>query len=101
MKCTFLIIIYLALFFNGYSQTSSTVSVSSSGWKRVGYVDLIAGRGFGKVSIYTTGGNLAPQFLDIHCLKIGLQMQVYVLKLTVRLPIGRMYVLHTIRSQCL
>ncbi|GEM68735.1 hypothetical protein SMI01S_23410 [Sphingobacterium mizutaii NBRC 14946 = DSM 11724] len=52
-----------------FSQTPSTASVGSSGWKRVAYVNSASGRGFGKVSIYTVGSTSTPYQLDIEWFK--------------------------------
>jgi len=52
-----------------YSQTPVSANVSSSGWKRVAYVNGLAARGFGKVTIYTTGGSLTPYQMDINWFK--------------------------------
>ena len=52
-----------------HAQTPVAASVNAAGWKRVAYCKGSAGRGFGKVTIYTTGGALAPYQLDIEWFK--------------------------------
>ncbi len=45
------------------------ISVNSPGWKKVAYNHLSGGRGFGKITIYTTGGSYAPEYTDIYWYK--------------------------------
>ncbi|PRD44963.1 hypothetical protein C5745_18840 [Sphingobacterium haloxyli] len=53
-----------------YAQTTSSVSVDGPGWKRVAYNRLgPAGRGFGKITVFTAGGSNAPRYLDIEWFK--------------------------------
>ncbi|GGH31431.1 hypothetical protein GCM10011418_44220 [Sphingobacterium alkalisoli] len=54
---------------NAYSQTNSTASVNGVGWKRVAYCNGTSGRGFGKISLYTSGGNNTPYQADIEWFK--------------------------------
>lgn len=49
------------------AQTSAIVN--GPGWKRVAYSTSPASRGFGKVSIYTTGGVVQPQYVDLFWFK--------------------------------
>lgn len=51
------------------AQTPVTAKVDAAGWKRVAYVNNIGGRGFGKISIFTSGGSQAPNYLDIEWFK--------------------------------
>ncbi|WP_343536109.1 hypothetical protein [Sphingobacterium thalpophilum] len=51
------------------AQTSATAKVDAAGWKRVAYVSSTAGRGFGKISLFTTGGATTPNYLDIEWFK--------------------------------
>ena len=56
----------------GICQTPVTASVGSAGWKRIAFINSInntGGRGFGKVTIYTTGGSVTPYQLDVHWAK--------------------------------
>ncbi|MGJ1404174.1 hypothetical protein ACR79N_00565 [Sphingobacterium siyangense] len=51
------------------AQTAATASVSTAGWKRVAYVNNLGGRGFGKVTLFTSGGSNTPNYLDIEWFK--------------------------------
>lgn len=51
------------------AQTPVTAKVDAAGWKRVAYVNSAAGRGFGKISLFTTGGAATPNYLDIEWFK--------------------------------
>lgn len=44
----------------------SAVATNGSGWRRVAHIDGSAGRGFGTVTIYTTGGSYTPRMLTIN-----------------------------------
>jgi len=48
------------------SHTSASASTSGTGWKRVAHVDGSAGRGHGKITVYTTGGSYAPRMTTIN-----------------------------------
>lgn len=64
-----LLLVVLLSSINLRAQTPVTAKVDGPGWKRVAYVNNIGGRGFGKVSIFTSGGNQAPNYLDIEWFK--------------------------------
>lgn len=51
------------------AQTAATATVSTAGWKRVAYVNNPGGRGFGKVTLFTSGGSNTPNYLDIEWFK--------------------------------
>ncbi|NQD71521.1 hypothetical protein HP439_12380 [Sphingobacterium shayense] len=68
MKNLLLIILVLG-FSISRAQTPVTASVNAAGWKRVAYCNAAAGRGFGKITIYTTGGSATPYQLDIEWFK--------------------------------
>lgn len=65
----FLLLVVLLSSINLRAQTPVTAKVDAAGWKRVAYVNNIGGRGFGKISLFTTGGNQAPNYLDIEWFK--------------------------------
>jgi hypothetical protein len=70
MKTTYLVLLLIILLcFKGQAQTPVNASVNASGWKRVAYVTGAAARGFGKISIFTTGGSDTPYYLDIEWFK--------------------------------
>ncbi len=46
--------------------TSSYAQTGGIGWKRVAHIDNINGRGFGKVTLYTTGGSYNPEMTNIN-----------------------------------
>lgn len=48
-----------------WGQTTSTVSSGGTGWKRIASSQGGAGRGFGKVTLYTAGGTFTPSALTI------------------------------------
>ncbi|MCW8311112.1 hypothetical protein K7A41_07750 [Sphingobacterium sp. InxBP1] len=50
-------------------QTPVTAKVDAPGWKRVAYVSSASGRGFGKVTLFTSGGATTPNYLDIEWFK--------------------------------
>ncbi|WP_454880750.1 hypothetical protein [Sphingobacterium detergens] len=64
-----LLLVVLLSSINLRAQTAFTAKVDAAGWKRVAYVNNIGGRGFGKISIFTSGGNQAPNYLDIEWFK--------------------------------
>lgn len=64
-----LFIVVLLNCINLCAQTPVTTSVNAPGWKRVAYVNSAAGRGFGKISLFTTGGATTPNYLDIEWFK--------------------------------
>lgn len=68
-KDLLIIIFFLFACINLRAQTPVTANVDAAGWKRVAYVQNIGGRGFGKISIFTAGGNQAPNYLDIEWFK--------------------------------
>lgn len=69
LKLLGLFISLLAIEF-AYAQTTSNISVDGPGWKRVAYNRLgSAGRGFGKITVFTAGGSNAPRYLDIEWFK--------------------------------
>jgi hypothetical protein len=47
------------------AQTTATVSSGGTGWKRIAFVQGTGGRGFGRVSLYTAGGNFTPSASNI------------------------------------
>ena len=47
------------------AQTTGTASSGGTGWKRIAHIDGQAGRGFGTVSFYTSGGNYTPRVTTI------------------------------------
>lgn len=52
------------------AQTATTIAVDTPGWKRIAYNRAgSAGRGFGKITVLTTGGDNAPRYLDIEWFK--------------------------------
>ncbi|WP_156308946.1 hypothetical protein [Sphingobacterium endophyticum] len=53
----------------GFAQTPVSAAVNSAGWKRVAFVNSASGRGFGKVSVYSTGSSSTPYHLDIEWFK--------------------------------
>ncbi|MDR2270587.1 MAG: hypothetical protein LBF27_06745 [Sphingobacterium sp.] len=64
-----LLIVALLNYANLMAQTPVNAKVDAAGWKRVAYVNNIGGRGFGKISIFTSGGSQAPNYLDIEWFK--------------------------------
>ena len=66
-----LLLMLIALFYcvNLFAQTPVSVKVDAAGWKRVAYVNNIGGRGFGKVTLFTSGGSTTPNYLDIEWFK--------------------------------
>lgn len=64
-----MLLVVLLSSINLRAQTPVTAKVDAAGWKRVAYVNNIGGRGFGKISLFTTGGNQAPNYLDIEWFK--------------------------------
>ncbi|GAB1856185.1 hypothetical protein MHTCC0001_10200 [Flavobacteriaceae bacterium MHTCC 0001] len=65
------LIIFLLVFFLGYSQTeiTKTVTVDATGWKRVARLDGATGRGYNEVTIMTTGGVSTPRVAKISWFK--------------------------------
>jgi len=53
-------LLYLGMILPVFSQTVTNVSVNGAGWKRIAVVNASKGRGFGRVSVYTTGGSYTP-----------------------------------------
>ncbi|WP_286863326.1 MULTISPECIES: hypothetical protein [Sphingobacterium] len=64
-----LLLVVLLSSINLRAQTPVTAKVDAAGWKRVAYVNNTGGRGFGKISIFTSGGSQAPNYLDIEWFK--------------------------------
>ena len=65
-----LIILFLLVYLNTelvYGQ--NVVSVNGAGWKRIAYNSVPHGRGFGKVSLYTSGGSYTPEYVEIDWFK--------------------------------
>ena len=53
-----------------HAQTTTHVAIDGPGWKKVGYNRPgSAGRGFGRFTIFTTGGSNAPRYLDVEWFK--------------------------------
>ncbi|PRD44541.1 hypothetical protein [Sphingobacterium haloxyli] len=70
MKANYFVLLLLLCWTTGvWSQTRTTASVNGAGWKRVAYCNSPAGRGFGRVTLYTTGGAATPYHLDIEWFK--------------------------------
>lgn len=70
MKIKYLLFIVVALTgLKVQAQQTVIASVNAAGWKRVGYTNVSNGRGFGKISVFTSGGNNSPTHLDIEWFK--------------------------------
>ncbi|MEX2590306.1 MAG: tail fiber domain-containing protein [Chitinophagales bacterium] len=48
------------------SYEQENVATNGTGWRRIAEVSGSAGRGFGSVSLYTTGGSYNPNYTTIH-----------------------------------
>ncbi|ANH80039.1 hypothetical protein A8C56_02735 [Niabella ginsenosidivorans] len=68
MKKSLLFILLLLGTASLYAQTPTTAS-ATAGWKRIASISSLAGRGFGKVTVFTTGGSYVPYQTDIHWFK--------------------------------
>jgi hypothetical protein len=72
MKYILLLVVLAASFWmqKGYAQTTVNAATGGTGWKRVATVQGIAGRGFGRVTVYIRGGdNFAPNMIHIDWFK--------------------------------
>jgi len=70
MKAKYFVLLLLVCWTTGvWAQTRTTASANGAGWKRVAYCNSPAGRGFGRVTLYTTGGAATPYQLDIEWFK--------------------------------
>lgn len=66
---SFFLVFFISLMFCGPIFSQTNVKVSSAGWKKLAYTNVVGSRGFGKLSLYVTGGTYAPQYVDIHWFK--------------------------------
>jgi len=70
MKTRYILLLLLIFSISrSWAQTRTTASVNGAGWKRVAFCNSAAGRGFGRVTLYTTGGAATPYQLDIEWFK--------------------------------
>jgi len=65
MKSTSLLL-FVMWCFSLCAQTTGTANTGGTGWKRIAYVNSQAGRGFGTVSLYVSGGDYTPKMTTIN-----------------------------------
>lgn len=70
MKIKYLVFLFILIgCMEVKAQSTVIASVNASGWKRIGYTNVGNGRGFGKISLFTTGGSTTPNHIDIEWFK--------------------------------
>ena len=67
MKRNFVVVLLILITSIAKAQYAQTAANSNgTGWRKVAYIDSNKKRGFGKITIYTPGGDFMPTYSDIY-----------------------------------